>query len=240
MNLNRLSLGIIFLLGLNAEAFQFQSYETEVGLDYPAYWGAHVKAVVDESFYGVLGVGYTPNAFADGINSMAKTVGAAGNNTGAVINQALSGSFVFNASAGWNLANIKGMYIEVGYMLMTGGSGPTDVETLEAAFGQDYHANPLALNTTSQMKISSTLHCLTAHTGFRWQIFDNAILNADLGVIKPLISSSTLNLDDVNPNTTLANDVAQALKKETEDSLKDAYLSEFWFPTVGLWVSFFF
>ena len=238
---------IPFLFGFmsNSYAQWINNWEAEAGLELPFQIGARAKANFNDEFYATAGVGMAMD-FLIGINtSMIGGVGIVGEKTAEVVESAIADSFVLDFRGGWNLHSWNGLYLEAGYLFMMGGGKGTDVATLEGAFGQGHHSNPLALSQNSILSLESSVHALSFHAGYRWEISENLILSSDLGLIKPFFSSTTLNLDQVVNNSlygnlATANQVAAALKSEVEKSMEDVFLSELFIPTFSVWMSYLF
>ena len=230
-------------LFLSSSAFAIETWELEAGLEVPLQIAARAKANFNSEFYATGGVGMSMD-FLMGINSsIVGGVGILGESTSEVVESALSNSIVIDLRGGWNLHKYNGLYVEAGYLLMMGGGKEVTVDQLEGAFGTEYVSNPLQMSNASLFSIGSDLHALTFHAGYRWEINPRWIFNVDVGIIKPFMSSTTVDVDEVVRGTgsnAQARDVADALKAHSEDEISDVYLSQMFIPTATVWVSWLF
>ncbi|MCB0390828.1 MAG: hypothetical protein KDD58_06050 [Bdellovibrionales bacterium] len=221
----------------------FESWELEAGVEVPLQISGRAKTNFNSEFYATAGLGLAMD-FLMGVNSaLVGGVGILGENTAEVVESALSNSIVVDLRGGWNLHKYNGLYVEAGYMYMMGGGSEVTVDQLENAFGSEYINNPLLMSNASEFTIGSDLHALTFHAGYRWEINESWLFNVDVGIVKPFMSSTTVDVDRVYRGTgtdTQATEVANALASHAESEIEDVYLSELFIPTASVWVSWLF
>ncbi len=231
---------LVLLISSSAFAISVESWELEAGLEVPLQLGGRVKANFNSEFYKTAGAGMSLD-FLMGINSsLVGGVGILGTSSAEVVESALSNSIVIDVRGGWNLHKYKGLYVEAGYLMMMGGGKEVTVDQLEGAFGTDYTNNPLHMSNQSIFSANSDLHALTAHAGYRWEINESWLINVDVGIIKPFLSSSTVDVDDVVRGSGSVNQAANAaddLKSKAEGELDDLYLSQLFIPTATVWIT---
>jgi hypothetical protein len=232
---------LIPFIYLNANAIE--SWEMEAGIEVPFQIGARAKANFNSEFYGTFGAGLSLD-FLMGIQSAVSSgVGILGEATAEVAESALSNSAVIEFRGGWNLHQFNGLYIEAGYLYMMGGGKEVSVDSLEQAYGTDYATDPLQMSNSTQMSISSDLHALTIHSGYRWELGSQWLINFDVGLIKPFLSTTNVDIDQLVRGTgsqLQAEQVALALKSKAEKETDSVFLQQMFIPTASFWVSYLF
>ena len=232
---------VVSLWGSFAAALE--SWEAEVGTEIPFQISARTKANFNREFYATAGLGMSLNFLMGLHTTVSSSLGVIGEKTSEVMESALSNGFVIDLRGGWNIHRLNGLYVEAGYLFLTGGGGEVTVEQLEGAFGVEYTANPSLLSNSSLFNISSDIHALTFHAGYRWQLGANWLVNFDVGLIKPFMSSNLLDVEGVvrgSGSLVQATAVAQQLKDHVEEEISDVYLSQLFIPTGSVWLSWLF
>lgn len=239
--MNKITIFLIFLF-ISHFAFaidSIDSWEIEAGTEIPFQISGRAKANFNSEFYATAGLGMSLDFLMGINNTIISGVGILGENTSEVVTSALSNSFIIDLRAGWNLHNLNGLYVEAGYLLMMGGGDDVGVDQLENAFGTEYSSNPLALSNSSLFSIGTDLHALTVHAGYRWQISENWLFNVDVGIVKPFLSTTTVNADQVVGGAQAVT-VAQQLKDHVESEISNVYLTQLFIPTATVWLSWLF
>lgn len=236
--MNRIFLILIFLVGFSALAFDdgyvessfFQGTEVIAGTELPFQVGARIKIQLPANIHMTAGLGYIPEFYADTFGGMAGGVGILGENTGEMAGKALAGAFVVDVRAAYSLDPDGGFYAEIGYALITGGSGDVGGDVAEAAYDFDY----TGFDANDSLTVESSLHTVTFHLGFLYLISERLSLLVDVGVIKPVVAKVETSANGVAAAT------ASQIQADMDSYLEDVMVSEMFIPTGGVWLSYLF
>lgn len=233
----------VLLFFASSYSSAIENWELEAGMEIPFQLGGRVKANLNNEFYGTIGAGLSLDFLMGIQGAVSSGLGILGEATAEVTESALSNSVVLDFRGGWNLHQFNGLYIEVGYLFMMGGGKEVSVDSLEQAYGTDYSTDPLQLSNQSQLNISSDVHALSIHSGYRWEINNQWLFNFDVGLIKPFLSTTNVDIEEVVRGTgsqSQAEQVAQELKSRSEKETDNVLLQQLFIPTASVWISYLF
>ena len=209
---------IFFLFSMHS-VFAFvpgaDRYEISIGGDVPFYTGLQGRYNWSTQYYTKVGVGFALELFMDLHQDMLSGLGLSRHSH--LLTTALINSVVFDARLGWAMSIYEGPYLELGYSLMIWGKGEVLGSDLR---GTSQVSN---LSDTAIYKVDILNHGPTFHIGYRFILIDKLTLNMDLGVYKPLFSSTELNYGDT---------LVPAGESEKINTL---LVREIWFLSGGLW-----
>ena len=229
---------LVFVFGFSANAFEegyvetsfFQGTEVMVGTELPFQIGARMKIQLPWNIHLVAGLGYVPEFYADGFGTMAGSVGIMGENTAEVAGKALAGAFVVDVRAAYSLDPDGGFFLELGYALISGGSGDVSGDVAESAYDFDY----TGFNENDTLSVEASMHALTAHIGFLYLISERLSLVLDVGLVKPIVAEVDTTASGVPAAT------ASQIESDMNAYLEDVIVSEMFIPTASVWMSYLF
>ncbi|MCB0361824.1 MAG: hypothetical protein KDD35_03845 [Bdellovibrionales bacterium] len=231
-------IGVTFFFGSlggvwsSASAQFFQGFELQVGAELPMNTQVRGKMNFPQNWFGIIGLGFSPQFMTDSYASVASGLGIHGDNTAKLVATAMSGNFSMDLRIGYEFGgNDSGPYIDFGYELSAGKGGETDMDTVEGALALDFYG----IAQTAVPRVSSTVHSLVAHLGYSRRLSNSFILAFELGLIKPISSTNTATF--TSNETSYSKEL---LDSEVSNYLSTVYQSEMIVPTASLWLSYLF
>jgi len=218
------------LIALPSFAFELQGFEVEAGTELPLQVGARVKFQLPSSIHIRAGLGFIPEFYADSYGSFAGGAGIHGENTGEALGKAMASSFVIDLRAAYSVDPDGGLYAEAGYMFFGGGGGTVGGDVAEGALDDDF----VGIDVADDVEISGNFHSISFHVGYLFLLTERLSLNADIGLVKPILADMTVTA----PTATLSQE--QALSNELQPYLEDAVVAEMVIPTASVFLSYLF
>lgn len=215
--------------GYVAESF-FQGTEVIGGTDVPFQIGAKIKVQLPAHIHLSAGLGYSPEFYADTYATFAGGTGILGENTAKIASKVLAGALVAEVKAAYSIDPDGGLFAELGYAFISGGSGEVGGDVVESAYDFDYSG----FDGSNSMSIDGTLHSLTAHIGFLYLVSERLSLIFDIGIVKPMVADVSVKANGTSVTT------ANQIESDLESYLEDALVSEMFLPTAGIWLSYLF
>lgn len=211
----------------------FKGFEIQGGLELPTQIGVRGKFNFAHNFYTTAGVGYAPSFIINMNTGMANTFGTINSNDAKILDAALNNSFYVDIRLGWNFdSNEEGFFVEGGYSLMNGSGDKVNKQQVEAVTQKFYPTVPL----NSTYDISSIIHNLTLSGGYNWVLWENWRLSVDVGIAKPLSSSTSISFDQ---NSFIYQSVNAQIESDLDSSISDLFSSYFIFKA-GVWMGYIF
>jgi hypothetical protein len=150
----------------------------EAGTDFPAAVGARLSAELPYRLRVGTSLGVLPGPYVDTINAIVVGLDAYPQTTADLIRAALENSLIWRLQAGWRPFDARGLYIDLGYSLVTLGGGATGDQIIAAATGN----SPPSSSRGREYDIRSTLHMLIVEIGWEWSLWrDRLSLRAAIG-----------------------------------------------------------
>lgn len=200
----------------------------EFGLEYPVNFGVQLKYLVDDSFYGRLGLGFVSEFFLSTFSKISPSIGYLSSAEAKLIGNTFKNSLYVDFRLGWapHLKKSKGgPYIELGLSRSLFGSGELEgISLSQALSGEEFDE----LKTYSAKTHS---YNGTVHIGYQIPI-EQVKFNFEVGLVK-VLSSEILSLDeDKRPLGSI--DLSPSQKESFTNFLKE----KGWiFPTFSAWLS---
>lgn len=199
-------------------------WEFEGAFELPIQVGAKIKGRTAKQIYGVFGLGFGPEFLMSALGSFAGNTGGIGKQMGLVIGDSLVNSFVVDARIGWAIQGFEGLYVEVGYLMMSSAGGKTDTRNLEEAIGY----LPL-LSDSTKTTVDATIHAVTLHAGYSIVAADDFIISLEGGIMKPVAVASNVKIND--PFDAI---LSESRRRDAQAAYDKAVTGKMFIPTIGL------
>ncbi len=202
--------------------------DASLGTDFPVSVGARVGAELPSGFRLSSSLGFLPGPYAEVLNGTLVGAGAYSEDTGTLILAALDSSLIWRTHLGFRPSSTRGLYVDVGYGLLTLGGGAT---TAELVAGLTRYTLPDSASRESQSyRVESTLHMLDVEVGWEWVLMDRLKLRCALGGAFTVAASTTMT-PEFQPLYPAA---AASFEAAGEDYLNDTYTSYVFTPVATL------
>jgi len=162
--------------------------EAELVTDFPVHIGGRFTLDMPFRLQISTALGELPEPFVDVINAVALAFDAYGSGTADLVAASLRDSLVWRLHVGWRPVEDLGLYVEVGYGLVTLGSsvrGRHIVTVLEDADRDQLTAAYPPFEDEMRVgryEVFSSLHMLDAEVGWRWILESGWSFRVALGV----------------------------------------------------------
>jgi len=202
---------------------RYLNWSVEAEFELPIQFGGKLVGRTQRNIYGSLGAGFGPEFLMSALGSFAGNANGVGKQMGLIIADALVNSLVLDARMGWAFQGDEGLFIEVGYLMMSSQGGRTDRRNLEEALGYPY-----LLSDSTKARVDATLHSITAHAGYTIKAADSFYISMEGGVVKPIAVASNVKIDD--PFDPI---VAESRRRDLQSAMDKAMVKMF-VPTIGI------
>jgi hypothetical protein len=169
-----------------------------------------------------------PDAYVDAVNALVVAAGGYGDDTGAIVSDALDSSFVWRLAAGWRPFAAHGFYFELGYALALLGAGAEGQTLFDAAVTIDLPPGAEETYIRRRYEFDSTLHLLTVEVGWEWVLGDAWVIRVAGGMIAAVGSQTRMGYRTRRGGTLEHDEISQAYERW----LDDVYCSALFVPTV--------
>jgi len=177
-------------------------------------------------------LGWLPEPYVELINSGVSALDDGYSDAEAELVQgALQRSLVWRTQVGWRPMSDRGLYLHLGYALVTLGGGTTAEELLEGLTGKGFEettAGPLRGGQPSAsgrtFSAGSTLHLLGVETGWEWSLWRSLWLRAGLAWSFTVGAKATVEAD-FEARTAAGRVLLADLEQASEQYLEDTYRS---------------
>lgn len=203
---------------------RYLNWSVEAEFELPIQFGGRVVGRTQRNIYGSFGVGFGPEFLMSALGSFAGQANGVGKQMGLIIADALINSLVIDARMGWAFQGVEGLFVEVGYLMMSSQGGKTDRRNLEEALGYPY-----LLSDSTKATVDATLHAVTAHAGYTIKAADSLLITLAGGIMKPVAVASNVKIDDPFDPV-----VAESRRRDLQNALDKAITSKMFVPTVGI------
>jgi hypothetical protein len=198
-----------------------------LGTDFPVSVSVHGHVEAQPGLRASMSLGVLPSPYVSAINAFVIATGGYTEDTGDLIEAALSNSLIWRTHLGLRPFARLGLYGEVGYGLVALGGQATQAELIAGLTG--YPAPP-AEGEGKPLSVTSTLHMLDVEIGWEWLLWKHWQLRAALGAAFTVSSSTTIEPD----YTPLFPRATETFTQYGEDYLDDVYTSYVFTPVVGV------
>ncbi len=172
-------------------------------------------------FKGRVRAAWMPPPYVNVSANIGQSMGFYGANSTQIIKDILGGAFYFEAALGVQDVFFDGFTIDVGYALMLATGGTAGKTLLNAILGTSL------VGESNSIRVTSYVHNLTVHAGYRWHLGSRWELSAHLGLIKPLTGYSQMDLKNQFP-------AAAANLNRQFDSFMDSVFRSAFIPTASV------
>jgi len=212
--------------------------QVEVASDFPVHLGGHVTVEMPKGLQVSTAIGQMPGFFVDVINSTALAFDAYGEDTASLVRASLRDSLVWRLHIGLRPLEDQGLYVEVGYGLVTLGSfvrGDNIVTVLE---DEDREQMTLAYPSfeadmaLGRYDVLSTLHMFDVELGWRWVLDSGWSFRVAFGLAATVYGHTTV--DPVS--TVLPDEVDSVVTRGTQQHLDTIYRKHVHTPVFSLGV----
>lgn len=209
---------------------QTAHFDVSVATEVPLMVGGQATLELPYGFLLQGELGTLPRGYVNAVDGILTGAGAYDAATSQVVRDGISGSLVFQGSAGIRPFEGHGFEMLGGYTLLSFGGGTSARQAIESATGATLPAEI----PDAQIGIRSTIHGFHASLGWRWVVEDHLVLRASLGYMQAVASTSRLEVPaSVAANPEVSSRVAEA-NRLVGSTLDNAYTTYIKMPVIGM------
>jgi hypothetical protein len=206
--------------------------DVEAGTDFPISVGGGLRLEVPYGIRIGTTVGVMPSGYVQAINAAVVSAGGYTESTADLVETTLQSSLAWRTHVGW-IASF-GLYVDVGYGLITLGGGSSGEAIVASATGT---AIPEGSSGDRQYDVSSTLHMFDVEIGWQGVFWDSMVVRAALGFAGTLAATSSVD-QQFATSTTAGQRAVDRFEDWAEGYLVDTYTSYVFTPVITVAVGY--
>jgi hypothetical protein len=214
------------LLAEGTAAAEGWSGAVAVGTDFPVSVSVRGEIEAPPRLRASMSLGILPAPYVSAINAFVIAIGGYEEDTGDLVEAAISNSLIWRTHLGFRPFPKLGLYGEVGYGLVALGGQATTSELVAGLTGREVPPG----DESHTLSASSVLHMLDVEIGWAWLVWESWQLRAAIGGAFTVASSTTIE-PDYTPRSWRA---TQALTDYGEAYLNDVYTAYVFAPVVSV------
>ncbi|GAB4298638.1 MAG: hypothetical protein Kow0090_14090 [Myxococcota bacterium] len=204
-----------------------ENFDFQLGTEAPVSLGGRGSFRFPYGIEAALGVGYMPGVYVDAINKLLVALNAYEETTAALIKDSIKNSLVLDVQLGWDPIEAGGFFFNFGFSMVTLGGSVGSTALIKEVTGVEN----VKFIKEREIPVSTTLHNVTAHFGYKVYILDDLSLALALGAFKTFDSTTSVNASFEGPR------IEEALTG-IDDYMNEIYVKYVVTPTLSLWFGY--